>query len=525
MSIAVLLVVCFMDLNPLLEEFARVFDGGYDALLINPPYPRRFGGGVVPPVGLCYLAASLREAGSKPAIVDLAPHFPEYEQSDVDATKEAVRYLLRRLSAKPPVLIGVGPLVTANLRSSHDIIGVCREETSSIIVIGGPLCSAPGISHVSKHYLDADLFVAGDGEAPLVSIWQSLTKKGSNFSNPGIGFPGQAEPSPFREHNLDLLPLPARDLLRSDLYKCSARRDIGHVRMTAAFLSRGCPYSCSFCAAPLSSGKSIRRLSSARVTQEVSACGRAGIEHIVFYDDCLFVRAPSLNQSVLSFAESVSAAGWTGTFQLELRCDAVTSLSEEALKALIDVGCRQINMGIEKGHVAALQKLRKRLSPETAREACDKLAGSGFRAAGTFIIGGPDERAEDIEATIDFALSLPLDFAHFNPMAVYPGTALFDEMFNSNTDWLPLCLDAEMAPLGDILWRSEDTSLNTILDAVEDAYNRFYTPARLERTLARLPEPERETVRETYGILLKDRARSWKDRVSPEAVAVGTLTC
>jgi hypothetical protein len=36
------------------------------------------------------------------------------------------------------------------------IIGVCREETSSIIVIGGPLCSAPGISHVSKHYLDAE---------------------------------------------------------------------------------------------------------------------------------------------------------------------------------------------------------------------------------------------------------------------------------------------------------------------------------------------------------------------------------
>lgn len=514
-----------MDPRPLLEEFARVFNGGCDALLINPPYPRRFGGGVVPPIGLSYLAASLRETGARPAIVDLAPYFPEYKQLDQDAVKETVRHLLRELNAKPPILIGVGPLVTANLRSSRDIIEVCREETSSIIVIGGPLCSAPGISHVSQQYLDADLFVAGDGEAPLVSIWQDLTEKGSNFANPGIGFPGQAEPAPFREHNLDSLPLPARDLLSGDLYKCSARRDVGNARMTAAFLSRGCPYSCSFCAAPLSSGKSIRRLSSARVTQEVSACGRAGIEHIVFYDDCLFVRAPSLNQSVLKFAESVNAAGWAGTFQLELRCDAVTALSDQALKALISVGCRQINMGIEKGHAAALQKLRKQLSPETAREACDKLVGSGFRAAGTFILGGPDEQPEDIEATIDFALSLPLDFAHFNPMAVYPGTALFQQMFNSNTDWLPLCLDAEMAPLGDILWRSESTSLNTILAAVEDAYSRFYNQARLERTLARVPELERETVRETYGVLLKDRARSWKDRVPQEAATVGALTC
>jgi hypothetical protein len=64
-----------MEPCPLLEEFERVFDGGCDALLVNPPYPRRFGGGVVPPIGLSYLAASLRQAGAKPAIVDLALTF------------------------------------------------------------------------------------------------------------------------------------------------------------------------------------------------------------------------------------------------------------------------------------------------------------------------------------------------------------------------------------------------------------------------------------------------------------------
>jgi hypothetical protein len=47
----------------------------------------------------------------------------------------------------------------------------------------------------------------------------------------------------------------------------------------------------------------------------------------------------------------------------------------------------------------------------------------------------------------------------------------------------------------------------------------------LERTLARVPELERETVRETYGVLLKDRARSWKDRVSTEPATVGAITC
>jgi anaerobic magnesium-protoporphyrin IX monomethyl ester cyclase len=510
---------------PPIEEFQRVLEGGCDALLINPPYPRRFGGGLVPPIGLCYLAASLREAGSKPIIVDLAPHFPDYGREDAAIVREIVRHLIGKLRAKPPLLIGVGPLVTANLRSSHDIIEVCRKETSSLVITGGPLCSAPGISSVSKHYLDVDLFVAGDGEAPLVSIWQGLTRQSSSFSSPGIGCPGQPEPPPFREHNLDLLPLPARDLLRSDLYKCSARRDMGEARMTAAFLSRGCPYSCSFCAAPLSSGKSIRRLSSARITQELSACDRAGIEHIVFYDDCLFVKAPSLNHRVLSFAESIAAARWNGTFQLELRCDAVSSLSDEALNALINVGCRQINMGIEKGHVAGLERLRKRLSPETAREACEKIANSGLRAAGTFIIGGPGERKSEMEATIDFALSLPLDFAQFNPMAVYPGTTLFDEMFSSSSDWLSLCLDDELSPLGDILWRSEETPLNIVLDSVEYAYTHFYTDERLERVLSRLPGSEREGVTQTYYVLSKDRARSWRERNLSEDAPLEPLTC
>lgn len=510
---------------PLIEHFRYAFEGGCDTLLINPPYHRRFGGGVVPPIGLCYLAASLREAGSKPAIIDLAPHFPEYGQETAGEVAEIVHHVLDRLRTKPPLLIGVGPLVTANLRSSHDIIQVCRKETSALLVTGGPLCSAPGISNVTKHYLDVDLFVAGDGEAPMVSIWQGLISKGSGFSHKGIGFPGQAEPCAFREHNLDLLPLPARDLLRGEHYKCSARRNVGDGQMTATFLSRGCPYSCSFCAAPLSSGKAIRRLSSARITQEVSACARAGIDHIIFYDDCLFVKSHSLNDSVLRFSESIAAARWIGTFQLELRCDAVNSLSDEALNALISVGCRQINMGIEKGHVAGLEKLRKRLSPEIARDACEKIASSRVRAAGTFIIGGPCERKAEIEATIDFAVSLPLDLAQFNPMAVYPGTALFTEMFDSNTDWLRLCLDEGIAPLGDILWRSEETSLDNVLDAVENAYHRFYTQERLKRTLARLPESERESVTQTYDLLLNERARSWKVRADAEHVELGALSC
>jgi radical SAM superfamily enzyme len=201
------------------------------------------------------------------------------------------------------------------------------------------------------------------------------------------------------------------------------------------------------------------------------------------------------------------------------------ALSDQALKALTEVGCRQINMGIEKAQFAALQKLRKRLSPQTAREACDRLSNSDLRVAGTFIIGGPDETPEDVEATIDFALSLPLNFAHFNPMAVYPGTLLFEQMFNRDTDWLALCLDEDVAPCGDILWRSEEMPLSRILESVEQAYRRFYTTERLGRTLERLPENEKETVQHSYDVLSNDRAQSWQSGELVKELAVSNLTC
>ena len=483
-----------------------------DVLLINPPYPRRFGGGLVPPIGLCYLAAVLRRTGARPAIVDLALWLPTYELQDASDLEGLVEHLLKECSPDSPKLIGIGPLVTASLHSTQTIVKACRRHCSATVVVGGPLCSVPGFSKVAKSYLDVDAFVAGDGETPIAAIWHAVDgRTGLESVNPRIAIPGMMEMEPFREPNLNLLPVPARDLLQHDGYQSSRRRSFNLSRMTAAFLSRGCPYSCSFCAAPLSSGKVVRKLSTHRITEEVAACGSAGFQTIIFYDDCLFIKSPKLESSVLEFVEAVNRSGWKGTFQLELRCDAVASLSRGALFALADAGCRQVNMGIEKAHTVQLQRLRKRLSPDIAREAVDIIAATNMRAAGTFILGGPGETRDDIEATIDFAVSMPLDFAHFNPMALYPGTSLFEQVFgpSASASWLELCLDREIAPKGDILWSDSEIRLDYIIESIKNGYSQFYTNGRLGRVLTKHDESESEGIRMSYEILARDRADSW----------------
>jgi hypothetical protein len=145
-----------------------------DVLLVNPPYPMRRGGGLVPPIGLCYLASVLREKGAKPGILDLAVRFPESSLSNVGNAAGALVDVLRQMSPGLPILIGIGPLVTATLQSTRHLVSTCRRITSSPIVLGGPLCAVPGIGAVNQTFLRADFVVAGDGEGPITRLWRSL---------------------------------------------------------------------------------------------------------------------------------------------------------------------------------------------------------------------------------------------------------------------------------------------------------------------------------------------------------------
>lgn len=479
-----------------------------DVVLINPPYAQRYGSGVVPPMGLAYIAAWLRQRHVRVAIIDLAAEFLTHDAPDQNLVAELTENHLQSIDVMPR-LIGVGPLVTANLQSARTIIETSRHHGRAVTVVGGPLCAVPGFQAVASTYLAVDAYVSGDGERPMGQMWDRLASDQLLDGIEGVGLPSvNSTPTPYREPDLDILPIPARDLL-GDQYHMSARRTVGTKKATSAFLSRGCPYSCSFCAAPLSSGRRVRRFSNARITSEIASCAALDYQAIVFYDDCLFVAARDLDNRVREFAGAIYESGWNGTYQLELRCDAVLAMDETSLKLLKDSGCRQINMGIEKGHKAQLDLMRKRLSPDVAASACNRVKSSGIRAAGTFILGGIGEVLDDLYSTIDFACTLDLDFAQFNPLAVYPGTLLFRQLYGDGTDWLPLCLDEATAPFGDILWSSAEISLEDIAKALHSAYASFYSQSRLQSVLTGAPSDERTGLAESYARLRSSRANSW----------------
>ncbi len=185
-------------------------------------------------------------------------------------------------------------------------------------------------------------------------------------------------------------------------------------------------------------------------------------------------------------------------WEMEVRCDAVASLSPQSLRALYEAGCRQINMGVEKASDQHLKGINKRLTTAEIIAACDNVKSvvPDLRLAGTFILGGPNEDQSDIEGTIAFAKSLRLDFAHFYPLEVYPGTPFFQEVFDgrSPTAWAYEMLEDDENCWGEILYETKRLSKDCLLEWTQEAYRQFY---RREEWIERFTNSTQAEMQET----------------------------
>ena len=162
------------------------------------------------------------------------------------------------------------------------------------------------------------------------------------------------------------------------------------------------------------------------------------------------------------------------TWQMEIRCDTFLQLDETDLLLLKRAGCRQMNLGIEKTFIAGLQALGKHIPLHGLPEQIQYMkALTGIQAAGTFILGGRDETEADVRGIIENSTKLNLDFAHYNPLFVYPGTPLYMEYFADEREWVSYLLKDNWL-WGEIVYENANLSREKILHLSEEAYKQFY---------------------------------------------------
>jgi radical SAM superfamily enzyme YgiQ (UPF0313 family) len=116
----------------------------------------------------------------------------------------------------------------------------------------------------------------------------------------------------------------------------------------------------------------------------------------------------------------------------------VDNVEEDILIHMKRAGCWQIGFGIESGSQRVLDFAKKRIDLRTIRKALKMTKRVGILSKGFFILGFPNDSAETIKETIDFARKSSLNDITVSFMTPLPGAKLYEqanEFGEFDNDW------------------------------------------------------------------------------------------
>ncbi len=220
------------------------------------------------------------------------------------------------------------------------------------------------------------------------------------------------------QQDLDSLPLPARHLLRNEIYRSP---ETGNP-LTVIHGNRGCPAKCVFCPAGVLTDFTVRLRSPESIVRELRECvERHGVREFLFHGDTFTINKKWL----LSLCALIRNEGLAE--KIRWGCNSrVDTIDDERATAMREAGCWVVAFGIETGDNAMLEHMKKNATVDQAREAVACVKRNGLRVHTFFVIGLPWETEETLESTYRFVQELDPDFFDFNIATPLPGTELHD---------------------------------------------------------------------------------------------------
>lgn len=368
-------------------------------------------GGVLPPLGLCTVAATLEERGFDVSILDL--------WAEPKSEKQFTQYV----NALKPNAVGIY-VTTLDIRVAVLVAKKIREINPAIkIIAGGPNLSAypketlfhgcfdfglMGESDFSMPML-SEKIASGAGSAAIAKVPGIVYRKGKKAM---LGAPAV----PVKD--LDSLPFPSRHLLKGHYDYAMVSRE----PFTSMVASRGCPFHCAFCdKAP--ENCLYRERGVEKVLEEFSLVESQGFKEVVLFDDTF-----TLNKKrVLAICEGMSKQGIDLAWSIRSRTDTV---DREMLSSLKKAGCRRLYYGVESGSDEILKLMGKRTNVAQIKKAFALSHELGFETIAYFILGFPGETEQTMQASIDLAREIKPSFSSVCTFTPLPQSRVYKELLS-----------------------------------------------------------------------------------------------
>jgi radical SAM superfamily enzyme YgiQ (UPF0313 family) len=217
--------------------------------------------------------------------------------------------------------------------------------------------------------------------------------------------------------NLDDLPLPAWHLVDRSKYILPFT-DRPFLLIAT---SRGCPYSCTFCADAAFYGKKLRLRSPAKIVDELAwVKATFGISEFLFWSESFTIN----RQFCTAVAREIIARKLDVSWVCNSRVDHV---DRELLDLFKKAGCWMIGYGIESGAQNIIDRMRKGITLEQIAAAVTASHAAGLEVTGHCVVGYPGETSATINQTIAMTKRLPFDFVQYYCSVPFPGSELYSE--------------------------------------------------------------------------------------------------
>jgi anaerobic magnesium-protoporphyrin IX monomethyl ester cyclase len=364
---------------------------------------------LMPPLGLCSMAAYLDQQGCRSAVIDCFAH-PDSDSRIIDYVRD-----------HRPDWIGL----TCTTNGFLDAVRIVRMVKSAApavkAVLGGPHVSAMK-EKILTQYPEIDCTVVGEGERPLKQLLQGAppeTIMGLVYrSDSNIRFTGLQD----NGIDLDSLPFPAYEKLHGypHAYQLPIFNYPRHPN-ASCLSSRGCPYACSYCDRSVFR-RSFRYNSADYVYRHMKYMKeRWGIRHLNFYDDQFtFHRG-----RVVELCNRLIAEPLGMTFNCAVRAEHV---DPELLALMKKAGCWMASLGIETGDPDLLAQHRQNANLAMLAQTIRDVHTVGIRVKGLLMLGLPGETEESVQRSMNYVFSLPIDDFNLAKFTPFPGSPIYEKI-------------------------------------------------------------------------------------------------
>ena len=296
---------------------------------------------------------------------------------------------------------------TLNATRAYEIADAFRVRGTPV-VLGGV--------HVSFNYDEAlahaDCVVSGEAEHLWAALLQDLVDGKLQRRYEAQNFP------PVNE-------VPSIDYER--IFRASKRGKVDSRKSIPIYITRGCPFTCSFCVTPNFTGRLYRSQEPEAIRQQIATAKRVWFREsrygtkpwFMFTDENLGVNKPRMWEVMEVLAKC--NIRFSSFISLKFLDDAKT------VELLVKAGCAMALVGFESINqetLKAYNKGRINTAADYSRiiNDCRKV---GLPIQGNFLVNPAIDTYEDMDATVKFVVENALVMPIYSILTPYPGTQLY----------------------------------------------------------------------------------------------------